>query len=265
MPAMDARSLPACALVCGALLLLATDASAACTGEAPASGSHTIEVDGTRRPFILRLPAGYDHRTAAPVIVTFHPFGMNAQYMQTRVSPLRTWPEVVTVHAEATGAPAAWQTAIGTAGNHDLAYFDALLDWLATNACTDPARVFMLGYSNGAQFASLLACARAGQIAAVAAAAGRLPCAPAHATPVILSHGLGDRTIAYTEAVSASRAWAEVNRCVAPPRTGTPGCSPAESCGSAPVTLCTSAGGHDYDVTFTAQAIGFFRRVANAP
>jgi poly(3-hydroxybutyrate) depolymerase len=262
---MDARSPLGCLLLCGTLTIFAADASAACTGATLASGSQALEVDGTRRTFILRVPAGYDGLTPAPVIVTFHPFGMSAQYMQARVSPSRTWPEAMTIHAEATGAPAAWQAPADTPANRDLDYFDALLDWLAANACTDPERLFVLGYSNGAQFASLLACVRTERIAAVASAAGRLPCTPADAVPVILSHGLGDRTIAYTEAVSASRAWAEVNRCVAPPRTGTPGCFAAESCGSAPVTLCTSAGGHDYDVTFTAQAIGFFRRVATAP
>jgi poly(3-hydroxybutyrate) depolymerase len=256
------------ALLCGVLILGVPHASAACDGAPLASGNQTIEVDGARRTFLVRGSPAYDGRTAAPVVITFHPFGMNAQYMQSRVSVSRTWPEAVAVHGEASGGggtPPSWQTPAETARNGDLRYFDAVLAWLAEHACIDQARVFVLGYSNGAQFANLLACQRRTVIAAVASAAGRLPCAPPEATPAILSHGLGDRTIPYMEAVAASRVWAETNRCTAPPPAGTPGCFTPDGCEAAPVALCTYAGGHEYDVSFTAEAMAFFRRVAGAP
>ncbi len=250
------------ALTCSVLLVYVPDASAFCNGAPAASGARTIAVDGLTRTFVVRVASTHDGRTAAPVVFAFHPFGMNAQYMQTRVPLLRAWPDAIAVYPEAIGdarAARAWQSTPADQGNRDLLFFDAMLDWLEASACIDRRRVFVLGYSNGAQFASLVACERRSAIAGVASAAGRLPCAPAAPTPVIISHGLQDRTIAYARAVEASLAWANQNRCSAPPAAGVAGCVAGDGCAAAPIVLCTYAGGHEYDLLFTARAVRFFQ------
>ena len=52
-------------------------ASAACGkgGPVPAEGLHTLKVGAMNRRFFLRLPAGYDGKTPAPVIFGFHGAG----------------------------------------------------------------------------------------------------------------------------------------------------------------------------------------------
>src|SRR6185295_4615348 len=98
---------------------------------------------------------------------------------------------------------------------------------------------FVMGYSNGAGFASVLACQRADLIAGVAIASGRLACQPALPKPTILGHGLTDATIPYANGLEAAAAWSSRNSCKAPPKSGAPGCFAADSCSSAPLTLCT--------------------------
>jgi polyhydroxybutyrate depolymerase len=134
-----------------------------------------------------------------------------------------------------------------------------MLGWLDEHACVDRARVFAIGYSNGGQFANVLACERAGVVAGIAVAAGRLNCSPASSMPVVMSHGLADRTIGYAQAVEASKTWAAANACTAPPDAGVQGCVAASACADAPVVLCTHAGGHEYHLPFTATAVEFFR------
>jgi polyhydroxybutyrate depolymerase len=251
-------------LVCAALLVPARGAAAACDGAATASGLNTVDVAGAQRIFVVRLPAGYDGRTAAPVVLAFHPFGMSAQYMQSRVPVSRAWREAIAVYPEGMGreggnpAPA-WQSRPGDLGDRDLKFFDAMLAWLAEHACIDRRRVFLIGYSNGAQLAHVLACERGDAIAAVASASGRLNCRPGAAKPIVMSHGTQDRTIPYEQAVDASQKWAVRNGCAAPPKSGVPGCFAADACSAAPTMLCTYVGGHEYNLPFTATAVGFFK------
>src|SRR6185503_13384235 len=96
-----------------------------------------------------------------------------------------------------TGPGFAWQGRSGELGDRDLKFFDAMLMWLSTNACVDEKRVFVLGYSNGAGLAYLLACERADRLAGIAIVSGRMECTPTHAKPTILTHGVADATIGY--------------------------------------------------------------------
>lgn len=251
-----------------ALLLAAAPAAAQgqCDGRVVPYGAQTIDVDGARRGFTVRPAGEGDAKTPAPVVFAFHPFGMNAQYMQSRAPVGRQWPDAIVVYPEgmsrdATSRAPSWQGRPGELGNRDLAFFDAMLAWLSEHGCIDRARVFVLGYSNGAGLAYLLACERSNVIAAVAIVSGRLGCEPAAPKPVVMTHGIADDTIGYEQAITSSRAWASVNRCTAPPKAGVRGCAEAQACGAAPVTLCTHGGGHEYDTTFTKTAVEFFKAV----
>ncbi len=248
----------------GLCLTLAPRAWAACDGAPAPAGAQTLEVAGAQRAFVVRLPAPYDGRTPAPVVLAFHPFGMNAQYMQARAPIGRAWPEAIAVYPEGLGRPGSaapsWQGRPGELADRDVAFFDALVAWLDQRACIDRARVFVLGYSNGAGLAHLLACTRAQAVAGAAIAAGRLSCVPEASKPIILGHGVRDTTIDYATGLEAARAWARVNRCTAPPRAGAPGCVGGDQCGAA-TTFCTHPGGHEYDPAFTRAAVEFFKAV----
>ncbi|MEA2242201.1 MAG: polyhydroxybutyrate depolymerase [Solirubrobacteraceae bacterium] len=57
-------------------------------------------------------------------------------------------------------------------GDDDVERILRLLEGLQARACTDAARVYLTGFSNGAGFATRLACELAGRVAAVVAVAG---------------------------------------------------------------------------------------------
>jgi polyhydroxybutyrate depolymerase len=242
-------------------------AAATCIGTPGASGTIDLKIGAFTRSFVVRVPGTYDGRTPGPLIMLFHPFGMNAQYMQGRVQIPRIWPEAIAIYpngmprigAGAGGLQPAWQTRPGELDDRDLVFFDAMLDWLRANHCFDEKKVFVMGYSNGAGLASVLACERAGVLAGVAIASGSLACEPSEPRPVILSHGLRDSTIGYERAIESARAWALRDGCVAPPKSGLPGCFEADACSAAPVRLCSYDGGHEYNEPFTRALVEFFK------
>lgn len=239
------------------LISIASPAWANCTAPDAAAGRIAIDVDGVSRSFVLRMPAGVG--TPAPVVFVYHPFGMNAQYMQSRVPIPRAWPEALVLYPEGSGVPASWQNRPLERGDRDLHFFDAMLAWLHQHACIDDARVFVMGYSNGAALAYMIGCSRATVIAGLAIVSGRLGCMPSAPKPIVIRHGTRDDTIAYTQAIAASEAFSRANRCKAAPKPGVPGCVEATDCASGRVVLCTDEGGHEYNPSFTAEAATFFR------
>jgi polyhydroxybutyrate depolymerase len=259
------------ALLAGVVMLLigATGAdSQTCSGTPGPTGQIDLEVGEAMRTFVVRVPKT-DTRTPAPVVFLFHPFGMNMQYMQGRVPVPRVWPEAIAIYGQgmprfgggAVSLQPSWQTRSGEMDDRDLAYFDAMLDWVRKSHCIDETRVFVMGYSNGANFTSVLACERSSAIAGVAIASGSLSCTPPDAKPVILSHGMSDPTIRYERAAEAARTWASRNGCSAPPKSGAPGCFMADSCSAAPVVLCSYDGGHEYNDPFTKTLADFLKSV----
>ena len=254
------------AVAMGFATLAAAQAQPACDGRVVPAGGQSIDVAGASRAFVVRPASEGEPAVAAPVVFALHPFGMNAQYMQSRAPVGRLWPSAIVVYPEgmardATNRVPSWQGRRGELGDRDLAFFDAMLAWLGEHGCIDRARVFVLGYSNGAGLAYLLACERGATVAGVAIVSGRLGCEPAAAKPVVMTHGIADSTISYEQAIVASKAWAAANSCAAPPKPGVRGCVQAQSCTGAPVTLCTHGGGHEYDSTFTRTAVDFFQSV----
>jgi polyhydroxybutyrate depolymerase len=240
-------------------------AVAACDGTPGTSGMIEIKMGAATRTFVVRLPAKYDGRTPAPLVFAFHPFGMNAQYMQGRVPIPREWPEALAVYPQGLprgdrGFQPGWQTKPGELEDRDLVFFDTMLDWLRENHCFDPARVSVIGYSNGANLTSVLACERADAIAGFAIASGALACPPPTPKPVMISHGMRDPTIRYERAIEAAQEWTRKNECSAAPKSGAAGCSVADSCSAAPVVFCSYDGGHEYHEPFTRAAVDFLKR-----
>src|SRR5262245_48365776 len=127
------------------LLVAPLSASAACGGETERSGTITLDVGSAKRTFVVKVPTGADGRTPSAVLFAFHPYGMNATYMQSRVST-RLWPEAIMIYPEGfpgRGGPA-WQGRPGEADDRDVAFFDAILAWLDAHECVDRSRVFVM-------------------------------------------------------------------------------------------------------------------------
>ena len=136
----------------------------------------TYTVDGVPRTAIVAVPSDVSH--AAPVVFVFHGHGGSGRDIQHSQQIERVWPEAVVVYPDGlTGHPgkldvqgteSGWQSDPGELGDRDLHMFDVMLESLQSSLPIDRARIYVMGHSNGSQFASLVLNQRPGEIAASA-------------------------------------------------------------------------------------------------
>ena len=102
----------------------------------------------------------------------------------------------------------------------DVAYLGALLDDVMADWPIDPARVRVIGHSNGGYMAYRLACERADVVTSIVGLAGNmisLPCAPARPVHVLHIHGTQDQTVPFSGAAPSRDTWADLNGCTGAP------------------------------------------------
>ncbi|MBA3458165.1 MAG: hypothetical protein H0T42_34105 [Deltaproteobacteria bacterium] len=106
----------------------------------------------------------------------------------------------------------------------DAAYLGGLLEDVISKWPVDPARVYVIGFSNGGFMAHRLACERADLVTAIASVAGHASstpgaCKPAREVHVLQIHGTADEYVSYTATAGGIGAeasvmqWATSNRC----------------------------------------------------
>ncbi len=155
----------------------------------PGSGFHTFQpgrqvltwqVDGFTRTAVVVVPPAALAPNAAPVpvVFAFHGHGGNGPNFEQTMDLEHHWPEAVVVypsglvgHGGITDPEAVkpgWQTALGETGDRDLHLYDAMAADLRASLPVDPDRVYLVGFSNGSAFTSLLFNQRGDQIAATA-------------------------------------------------------------------------------------------------
>jgi polyhydroxybutyrate depolymerase len=189
-------------------------ASPGCTGAAgPGDGYHDLQVGTVTRKFIIHLPSTYDGRRPFPVIFAFHSKGDDATQWDSNSFKLKD-------AAGEANVLVYMQSLVTAAGNifdaaTDLAYTDAVVAWATTNVCFDTHRRFLLGHSNGADFARLLGCQRGDVFSAEAVHAGypgeTAPCkGPIHVWDAI---GLLDNPNQVAAAKATRDFWLQANHC----------------------------------------------------
>jgi polyhydroxybutyrate depolymerase len=150
-------------------------------------------------PQVLRVPA--------PVVFAFHGVGDTPEGMaeSTRLDRLAADAGYLLVYP--VGRNASWDAVEvdpeALEENADVQFFDALLERIAAQHAIDLQRIYLLGMSNGAAFAQLLAHARSHDIAAVVAHSGLCPQGlnpPEHQFPILLIVGSADHA---AEAIQA--------------------------------------------------------------
>jgi polyhydroxybutyrate depolymerase len=173
----------------------------AAASPAAASGERTFQHDGETRSYLLAVPPDDDGVTPRPVIVDFHGFKASKELEETRTrlgarAPARGF---VVVTPDALGEPSRWNTFADPAKADDLGFVDALLTDLGTRLCLDTGRFYAAGHSNGAEFASSLACRTADQFAALALVSSTTNggCSATVAPAVVAVHGTNDIAVPY--------------------------------------------------------------------
>jgi polyhydroxybutyrate depolymerase len=252
-------------------------ASPGCEAQVRDGGALTVSAAGLERRALVRVPQGYDGKTPRPVAIAFHGFGQDLRNAETMFGVESAWPDAIAVYPEGLERPypdfpgdrvadfqgavaRGWQIKPKELGDRDLVFFDALRYAILRNYCADPARFYVLGFSNGAYFANLIGCVRPDAVKGIAAAGGGLRCEPSKPLAVILFHATNDPIVRFEESLDAARAWGRRDGCEASPGGSALGCVPRKNCTSGGVVLCADAGSHHYERSFTERAAEFLRR-----
>jgi poly(3-hydroxybutyrate) depolymerase len=173
----------------------------------PSSASPT-----DNRPYGLQVPSGYDARRPAPLVVLLHSYTSNGQAQADYfgLSPLADKAGFLLATPDGTRdimGDRFWNATDACCDwfhsrVDDVAYIDAVIDEIAARHSVDPARVFLVGHSNGAFMSHRYACERADRVAAIVTLAGmqwkdQSQCRPSSPVSVLQVHGRDDGNIEY--------------------------------------------------------------------
>jgi polyhydroxybutyrate depolymerase len=162
---------------------------------------------GGQRPARLYVPKSYDGSQALPVVLAMPGYDNTSEdldnWLQLRQRVDSDGFALILADGLTDTAGSPYWNATDTCcdydgtGVDDAGYLFGLLDELAGQVHTDPARVTALGHSAGGFMAYRLACERADRIAAVVSVAGSgyvdaQACVPSAAVSVLQVHGLQD-------------------------------------------------------------------------
>jgi polyhydroxybutyrate depolymerase len=159
----------------------------------------TITSNAVERWYLRHVPPAYDGTKPFPLVVDLHGYleGAVVHAVHSALGAFGDQHGFVTITPQGLGAVPRWETAVGS---NDVAFIGDLLDQVERTACIDRARVFVTGLSNGAMMSSVVACALADRVAAVAPVAGVTDvkgCKPARPVPVVAFHGTADPFVDY--------------------------------------------------------------------
>lgn len=122
---------------------------------------------GSRRYFV-RLPVAYDHTKAYPVV--FYGPGCGASNVEG--TPMMDQVKNDAIHVFLLQKEDCFST--GSYPSPEVPYFTQALDEIEAKYCTNPARVFVSGYSSGGWLSNVLACALGPRVRGIGTAAGGL-------------------------------------------------------------------------------------------
>jgi polyhydroxybutyrate depolymerase len=138
--------------------------------------NETILVDGTTRKYLLAVPRAMGSKPV-PLVVAFHGTGDSPQSMASYsgLDHLASEKRFILVYPNAVLGMWKVMGSESADDNRDIRFVDVLLDRLSSQFHLDPQRIYVVGMSNGASFAQLLAAHRSRRIAAVVAHSGTAP------------------------------------------------------------------------------------------
>jgi len=190
------------------------------------------------RPFTLVLPNNYQSGTPAPLIIGLHGYTAESPYAQSYFALGKVADEkgILTVYPSGSkdsngylfwnATPACCNFDSSTVD--DEAYLLSIIDSVSKDYSVDPARIYIIGHSNGGFMAHRMACNQADRIAAIVSLAGMTysnpkSCKPTSPVSVLQIHGSNDAVITYTGGYLFSSAypsarktidlWGKINEC----------------------------------------------------
>lgn len=200
------------------------------------------------RPFVLKVPTGYDKSKPTPLVVLLHGYTASgatqeAYFQFSPVADAKTFLYAMPDGLQDKTGNRFWNATDACCnfdGNpvDDVAYINAVIDDVEKKYNVDAKRIFLVGHSNGAFMAHRLACDSAPRIAAIAALAGDVwadgtKCNPQSPVSVLQIHGTADAVIAYgggkngtlavfPSATASVATWATKDGCASAATPGAP-------------------------------------------
>lgn len=207
--------------------------------EVPGAGQHTGAIDGPdgTRTFTVHVPDA--PLPGAPLLVALHGFTQGSTGFEnyTGLAAAATARGIVAVTPD--GIEDSWNggaSCCPPASRRDIddvGFLGALADALRSELSLDPARTWVVGFSNGGYLALRLACEAPEAFTAVVSHAGTmdLPCEPDAPVSVLISHGDRDAIVPFEDgrgpvspqaagrgARDVFAAWRELDGCPEPVR-----------------------------------------------
>ena len=162
------------------------------------------------RPFTLVLPSNYQPGTPAALIIALHGYTANTPYADSyfQLSKVADQKGILTIYPSGSkdsngylfwnATPACCNFDSSTVD--DEAYLLSIIDSVSRDYPVDPARVYIIGHSNGGFMAHRMACNQSDRIAAIVSLAGATysntrSCKPTSPVSVLEIHGTNDAVI----------------------------------------------------------------------
>ena len=190
-----------------------------------ASIAGTLDQGGDQRSYIGIVPTA--PAAGAPLLVMLHPLATNNVYMAnlTRVGRLVASDGVIVVLPQ--GENDTWHDDPATNGPDDVGFISALIGQISQQYQTDPARVYVMGFSEGGFMTERLVCDLSGTITAAAAVSSLLrnsvaaSCNPSRQISLAFINGtadpinnfLGQPMIGTQSAPASAAFWAQKEGC----------------------------------------------------
>jgi polyhydroxybutyrate depolymerase len=171
-------------------------------GDPPIVGD--VELDLGTRPATLVVPSGYDG-SPMPLVLLLHGYTVTGPEMEQYTDFRNVAEDNNFMYVAPTGTlqnGATWWNAFfdGFGLVDDVRYLTEVVEAAQAAANVDPSQIFVVGHSNGAFMAHLLACRRADLFAGIVALAGPVQpdaCAPTAPVAVLHAHGTNDETVLF--------------------------------------------------------------------
>jgi poly(3-hydroxybutyrate) depolymerase len=224
-----------------------------------------IDVGGTMRSFILKVPTNYNANTPYRLIFAWHGGGGTAEGVASQNyygidTTANANGRAIFIAPQGLDGLVNGMMAAGWANTdgQDTAFARAMIAWAAAHLCVDTSRVFATGHSWGGMMSDTLGCEAPDAFRAVAPMAGRLcrgvslNCSLTATTCVQrnvaawVAHGASDTTVATSFGIEARDYFLALNHCTMTSVATTPSpCVAYSGCDSGyPVHYCEFNGGH---------------------
>jgi poly(3-hydroxybutyrate) depolymerase len=230
----------------------------------PTSKNYSIDVGGTSRSYILRIPEDYNPSRPYRLIIAFHWLNGTAENVANGNNGATGKPfyglwdlaEGSTIFVAPQGINNGWSDSgrSDTEGGRDIDFTEALIQELTSKLCIDESRIFAEGFSMGGSMSYAVACALGDRIRGIAAhSGGPMSGCVEHDEPVpyFMTHGTKDGVCTYPQyGVPQLNDFAELNGCMdqtlpTPTGNGEPSCVDFPGCMPGyPARACIFVGDH---------------------